>query len=97
MTPENSQMASSALQICLILGFMVLTTSGWHCGLGRATDRASAGDIIVPDDDSSSSSDSRQAGEERDQGVGKPAKYSRTPKLQSCWSPSKPLLLQRFF
>lgn len=34
-------MASSALQICLILGFMVLMTAGWHCGLGRATERAS--------------------------------------------------------
>jgi hypothetical protein len=34
-------MASSALQICLILGFIVLTTAGWHCGDGSATERAS--------------------------------------------------------
>ena len=41
MTSENSQMASSALQICRIRGFIDPTTSGWHCGEGSATDRAS--------------------------------------------------------
>lgn len=42
MTSENSQMASRALQICLMRGFIELTTSGWHWGEGRATDLASA-------------------------------------------------------
>ncbi len=44
MTSENSQIASNALQICLILGFMVCTTSGWHCGFGSDTERASTVD-----------------------------------------------------
>ena len=42
MASENFQMAFRASQIFLILGLRVLTTAGWHCGLGRATERASA-------------------------------------------------------
>ena len=47
MTSENSQIASSALQICLMRGFMVCTTAGWHWGAGSATDRASDGDAAL--------------------------------------------------
>ena len=62
MTSENSQIASRALQICLILGFMVLTTAGWHWGLGRATDLASEG--VEARASSSAEADSSSASED---------------------------------